>query len=131
MIQFPMRKKLAVLIILAIAILFGGYELGVLEPLYTQDKTYITWLISALWLVSVGLMAIPDWKLIKFISGLLPSLGLLGTLVGLKIALGGAVGEDYNLRDLGVYSAVNTTILGIVGNMTLDTMVRVLRHEKE
>jgi biopolymer transport protein ExbB/TolQ len=43
----------------------------------------------------------------------------LGTVIGIKIAIGGVEGQDFALRDFGIDTALNTTIAGIVGSLWL------------
>lgn len=51
------------------------------------------------------------------VSNHLVTLGLLGTVLGLVEAFTGAAGADIQLRDLGVNTAFQTTIVGIVGHL--------------
>jgi len=123
-------KKAITLLILTASLIFGAWHLGYVEDLYLDDRTYITYLITFLWLTGIALALRYKEGWTKHISNALPGLGLLGTLIGIKLAVAGAEEAAFNLRDLGVSSAINTTILGLLGNMYLRTFMRLLRRER-
>jgi hypothetical protein len=123
-------KKAITLLILTASLIFGAWHLGIVEPLYQQDLTYITYLVTLLWLTGIALALRYKDEWASHVANALPGLGLLGTLIGIKIAVTGSAGEDFSLRDLGVSSAINTTILGLIGNMYLVSFMKLLRRER-
>ena len=56
------------------------------------------------------------------IASTLPTLGVLGTFIGFKIALGGMADEVLELRDAGIWTALNTSVIGLSGYLWLVLM---------
>jgi peptidoglycan/LPS O-acetylase OafA/YrhL len=100
---------------------------GWVWPLIASDRTYMTAGICLLMLVGLALVPIRRWTWVGWIADLLPTLGLLGTVIGLAIAISGSEGNEYSLRSLGVATALNTTIAGIIGRVWLSLNEMALR----
>lgn len=115
------------LLVLCLALLAGAIILGWLIPLLEQDRTRITYAILALFALGQFCLGRKVWRWADHITEALPTIGLLGTIIGLKIAVDGSAGGDYELRDLGVATALNTTIAGVVGSLWLAATKRLLK----
>lgn len=109
------------------ASLFAAIIAGWVWPLVETDRTYMTGAIAALFAIGLALVILRQWHWVEWIRQVLPGLGLLGTFIGFSIAVGGVEGGDYDLRNLGVATALNTTIVGLIGNLWLHLNERALR----
>lgn len=122
-----MMVRFWTLLVLCLALLAGTTILGWLLPLLEQDHTRITYAILLLFALGQFCMWRQHWHWVDHICDVLPTIGLLGTIIGLKIAVDGSAGGDYELRDLGVATALNTTIAGVVGSLWLAATKRLLK----
>ena len=109
-------------------LLFAAWQQGWLWPVFENDATRISWLIAGAFLLGVALL--PDRKLYyidtRWIAVILPVLGIVGTIIGFKMAVDGAAGADFELRDFGIATALNTTIAGLIGSLWLRMSKRLL-----
>lgn len=124
-------KKAIITLLTTASLIFGAWHLGYVEPLYLEDQTYITYVITALWALALACWFAGKKEITEYISNTLTTLGLLGTLLGIKIATSGQALDDHTVQSLGVSSAINTTILGIVCSLYLDTFMRMIRRVKK
>lgn len=124
-------KKAAITLLTTASLIFGAWHLGYVEPLFLEDKTYITYIITVLWTIALACWFAGKEEVTIYISSILTTIGLLGTLLGIKIATSDAALEDSTVQSLGVSSAINTTILGITGSLYLDTFMRMIRRAKK
>lgn len=111
-----------ILQVMAVALFIAGWIQGSVASVYENDQTRLTVVISVIFLAGVWFAARSRHKQVEYVATILPTLGLLGTVIGFSIALSGAEGQEYALRDLGVYTALNTTIVGLVGSLWLGLM---------
>ncbi len=114
------------------ALIFAAWHAGFLMPLFHNDPTGMTYAIAALFVIGLASTARTCWaRTTRLIIDTLPMLGLLGTFVGFAIAFSGVVGNDaVELRDLGIATALNTTICGVTGAAWLLWQVHLLRGKK-
>lgn len=101
------------------AVFLAGWVQGTVSSVVYGDVTRITWGIGLMTLIGLYAAYNRRWEALRYIAGILPLLGLLGTVIGIKIAIGGVEGQDFALRDFGIDTALNTTIAGIVGSLWL------------
>ena len=93
---------------------------GLLYPFIAADKTFIVPGLLVLTLVITSLATpyrrVLSWTLEHQIA---PSLGLLGTVLGFAVALGGISGDITADKLAGVNTALNTTITGLMCHLWL------------
>ena len=117
--------------------------MGWLVPLYTNDLTYITFLITAiaaLTTLSLGykfkasdaVNVNVEW----FVSDVVLTLGMLGTVIGFMIMLQGTFSsiefnDAHSIRlalssmSQGLFTALNTTLIGLVSSIILKVQLTV------
>ena len=122
--------------------------MGWLVPLYTNDLTYITFLITviaALTTLSLGykfkVPAAVSVNVEWFVSDVVLTLGMLGTIIGFMIMLQGTFSSiefnDTNSIRLalssmsqGLFTALNTTLIGLVSSIVLKVQLTVYGNVK-
>ena len=125
------------------------HTMGWLVPLYTNDLTYITFLITvlaALTTLSLGYkFKVPDADTVDvewFVSDVVLTLGMLGTIIGFMIMLQGTFSSiefnDANSIRLalssmsqGLFTALNTTLIGLVSSIILKVQLVVYENVKD
>lgn len=115
-----MIARFSILQLVGAALLWVAYVEGWLAYLVVNDQTHMTLGIGACFLIGLGCSVARQWTWAEWIREALPALGLLGTFIGFGMAVSGQVGAEYDLRDLGVATALNTTIIALIGNLWLD-----------
>ena len=122
--------------------------MGWLVPLYTNDLTYITFLITAIaalttlnlgykFKVPAAVNVNVEW----FVSDVVLTLGMLGTIIGFMIMLQGTFSSiefnDTNSIRLalssmsqGLFTALNTTLIGLVSSIVLKVQLTVYGNVK-
>ena len=114
-------------------------------PLYNNDITNITYLISALMVLatlSVGYKAYRNksMHLEWFVSDVVLSLGMIGTIVGFMVMLYGTFGEIkvddmesvrsvLSAMSSGLYTALSTTLMGLIASVALKVQISVVDPE--
>ena len=123
------------------------HSMGWLVPLYTNDLTYITFLITvlaALTTLSLGYkFKVPDaldvdieW-FVSDVADVVLTLGMLGTIIGFMIMLEGTFSSiEFNDTDSirqalssmsqGLFTALNTTLIGLVSSIILIALRKVV-----
>ena len=122
------------------------HTMGWLVPLYTNDLTYITFLITVLaglTTLSLGYKfkvparaAAVDVDIEWFVSDVVLTLGMLGTIIGFMIMLEGTFSSiEFNDTDSirqalssmsqGLFTALNTTLIGLVSSIILKVQLTV------
>ena len=122
--------------------------MGWLVPLYTNDLTYITFLITViavLTTLSLGYkFKVPTAVSVNvewFVSDVVLTLGMLGTIIGFMIMLQGTFSSiefnDTNSIRLalssmsqGLFTALNTTLIGLVSSIVLKVQLTVYGNVK-
>lgn len=107
------------------ALFVAGWLQGAVEGVFMSDQTYLTFGIAAVFLAGLALAARNRWEGVEYVSLILPTLGLIGTVIGFKMALTGVAGDDIVIRDAGVHVALNTTIVGMSGSLWLGLLARL------
>ena len=110
------RRHLAGFIILhviAAVALYAGWRAGLIQMFYASDSYYLATVLTGY--AGYGLVCV--------------LCGLLGTVVGFSIALGGIMSGENEARDAGLQMALNTTIVGLIGSQWLQECQRRLCHE--
>ena len=123
--------------------------MGWLVPLYTNDLTYITFLITViavLTTLSLGYkFKVPDANSVDvewFVSDVVLTLGMLGTIIGFMIMLQGTFSsiefnDAHSIRTAlssmskGLFTALNTTLLGLVSSIILKVQLIVYENVKD
>ncbi len=125
-----MKRHLAGFLILhtmALAGLYGAWRADLLGPFFTADEIGLTAMIAGVAALGVAGVAVRRWGLVVYLRDNLPTLGLLGTVVGFSLAVAGLAGDDFELKFLGLDTALNTTIAGLVGSLWLSLNERLLK----
>ena len=126
------RRHLAgflILHVIAATALYGAWRANLLVEFFAADKMGLTALIAAVAITGISGVAMRRWALVEFIKKHLPTLGLLGTAVGFSLAVAG-LGADsggFELKLLGLNTALNTTIAGLIGHLWLALNERLLK----
>lgn len=124
------------------------YNYAYFYNLFEGDKTIISQVISAVFLLGVGVCFFysleknPKFKKVATMAETCTMLGLLGSVIGFAITLSGAfVGADLEGPDLvkniftaisaGIPTALNTTILGIYAALALTAYPFFIRRRGE
>ena len=124
------------------------HSMGWLVPIFTNDLTYITFLITAVTILttlSLGYkFKVPDADTVDvewFVSDVVLTLGMLGTIIGFMIMLQGTFSSiefnDTNSIRLalssmsqGLFTALNTTLIGLVSSIVLKVQLTVYGNVK-
>ena len=112
------------------AVLVGlGMGAGFVLPVFADDATYLTHGITALFLAGVAMAAAGRWNDVRRCGRFLVAFGLLGTVIGFRIALSGvspeAAGDAGAIQPMvasliaGMGTALSTTIAGLIGSLWL------------
>lgn len=121
--KFPeLKKRTAVFFIAVLGLISAGLVLGWVQPIFYNDSTYLTYAIVA---VLLFLTFFESWQEWAREHGLTLLLGLLGTVIGFSTALTGVVETDPDLKQKGVETALNTTIVGLLGHLYLIILQQV------
>ena len=125
------------------------HTMGWLVPLYTNDLTYITFLITVLAVLttlSLGYkFKVPDAVSVNvewFVSDVVLTLGMLGTIIGFMIMLQGTFSsiefnDAHSIRlalssmSQGLFTALNTTLIGLVSSIILKVQLVVYENVKD
>ena len=125
------------------------HTMGWLVPLYTNDLTYITFLITVLAVLTTLSLGYKfkasdavnvnvEW----FVSDVVLTLGMLGTIIGFMIMLQGTFSsiefnDAHSIRTAlssmskGLFTALNTTLLGLVSSIILKVQLIVYENVKD
>ena len=125
------------------------HAMGWLVPLYTNDLTYITFLITViagLTTLSLGYkFKMSDANSVDvewFVSDVVLTLGMLGTIIGFMIMLQGTFSsiefnDVHSIRlalssmSQGLFTALNTTLLGLVSSIILKVQLILYENVKD
>ncbi len=130
--------KFMLLNLTGLALFLSGWQAGWIPGLIESDITKITWIILALVVVgSIG-FAFDFTRQCRWITRRLTLLGLLGTLIGLRISInemslaGGLESDvaDASLIISGIGAAIVTSIFGFVGFLWL-SLTEWVYHETD
>ena len=127
-------SRFAVLQSILLAVFIYGYHAGTFEYVYNADQTHIVVFIFISFLIGLGLSR-PKPDIAAWISHRLIDLGLLGTVAGFIIALGGisisAVNDPEQVVSMvthllsGMRTALFTTITGLAGYLWLSLTLKL------
>ena len=137
-----MIKSLFWWVIVCVSLLFTYlmYDFGLLIPFYTHDVTMLTYFITALLVgttCSIGYKNIVegwDYNVEWFISDVVITLGMIGTIIGFILMLSGTfdtlrIADVDSVRLLissmskGLYTALNTTLAGLISSVIIKTQL--------
>ena len=128
------------LICLTSLFIYLMYDFGLLIPFYTKDETMLTYFITILFVTtscSIGyknLVQSKSYDIEWFISDIVLTLGMIGTIVGFILMLSGTF-ETLQIADVesvrlliasmskGLYTALNTTLAGLISSALLKTQL--------
>ncbi len=118
-----------ILHVIAATALYGAWRADLLVPFFMADKMGLTGLIAGVGLIGIIGVALRHWPLAEFIKRNLPTLGLLGTAIGFSLAVAGLGASDdgFELKLLGLNTALNTTIAGLIGHLWLALSEKLLK----
>ena len=125
------------------------HTMGWLVPLYTNDITYITFLITVVTILTTASLGYKfkmsdansvdvEW----FVSDVVLTLGMLGTIIGFMIMLQGTFSsiefnDAHSIRialssmSKGLFTALNTTLLGLVSSIILKVQLILYENVKD
>jgi small-conductance mechanosensitive channel len=121
------------------------YAYNLLIPLYSNDITHLTYLITlilGLTTISIGYKAFKkrSMQLEWFASDVVLSLGMIGTIVGFMVMLYGTFSQ-IDVTDMasvravlaamtsGLYTALSTTLLGLISSVLIKCQISILDPE--
>jgi hypothetical protein len=124
-------KTRTVLLAIIFGALFGlAWLQGWPQLIWEGDLTKISALIGVVFIAGYILAFLEKWRAVKFISVQILKLGLIGTLIGIAIAVESlVVGETTDHEGIktmmvlmagGLKTALYTTIVGALGNLWLN-----------
>ncbi len=125
-----MRRRLAgalILTVIVMAALYAGWRVGMLQAFYASDAFYLATLLTGYTSYGIICVLCGWWGRVAEVIDDLPIYGLLGTVVGFSLALGGILSGEVEARDAGLHVALNTTIVGLIGSQFLAICQRVLK----
>ena len=116
------------------------YDFGLLIPFYVKDVTMLTYFITILFVTtscSIGyknLVQSKSYDIEWFISDIVLTLGMIGTIIGFILMLSGTfdtlqIANVESVRLLiasmskGLYTALNTTLAGLISSALLKTQL--------
>lgn len=111
-----MKNSTIVYFICVLGIFSAGLFSGVIQPVFENDKTYITYFIVFSTIIISFIPSIRDWVCD---NALTLFLGLLGTVLGFSMAIYGISNENSLAKLEGVNTALNTTIVGLISHIYL------------
>ena len=129
--------------------LYITHSMGWLVSLYTNDLTYITFVITViagLTTLSLGYkFKMSDANSVDvewFVSDVVLTLGMLGTIIGFMIMLQGTFSsiefnDVHSIRlalssmSQGLFTALNTTLLGLVSSIILKVQLILYENVKD
>jgi len=124
-----MKARTTLLAVIAIALFGAAWQQGWPQLIWEGDLTKISALIGVVFTVGYILAFLEKWDAVKFISVQILKLGLIGTLIGISIAVQSLVVEETmnheNIKEMmilmagGLKTALYTTIVGAFGNIWL------------
>ncbi len=116
-----------ILHIIAATLLYAAWRSGVMQSFYESDAYYLATGLTAY--TGYGLVCVLCgwWDRVAEVIDDLPTYGLLGTVIGFSIAIGGLVTGEIELRNTGLQVALNTTIVGLIGSKWLEECKRRLK----
>lgn len=107
----------------------ASFIFGQASWVFENDPTRMTYLITIIFLIGLACVPIQRWSSVLFVSRILIILGLIGTVIGIKIALSGiemenastpeGAAQNVALLQSGLGTALNTTLLGAIGSLWL------------
>ena len=124
------------------------YNAGFLVPIYVNDATAITFLITTLFVgstLSIGYKNfnkhLQTFKIEWFVSDACMTLGMLGTIIGFMIMLFGtftnitiidteSIKTILNAMSSGLYTALGTTLVGLVSSLVLKAQLILFDDEE-
>ena len=128
------------LICLTSLFIYLMYDFGLLIPFYTKDVTMLTYFITILFVTtscSIGyknLVQSKSYDIEWFISDIVLTLGMIGTIIGFILMLSGTF-DTLQIEDVesvrlliasmskGLYTALNTTLAGLISSALLKTQL--------
>ena len=128
------------LICLTSLFIYLMYDFGLLIPFYTKDVTMLTYFITILFVTttcSIGyknLVQSKSYDIEWFISDIVLTFGMIGTIIGFILMLSGTfdtlqIADVESVRLLiasmskGLYTALNTTLAGLISSALLKTQL--------
>lgn len=118
------NSKSAIFFITVLGLVAAGCVVGMVQPLFIGDSTYLTYGIVGIAVFLTFSASLRDWCCEHGITLLL---GLLGTVIGFSMALQGVEASDQVMKMNGVQTALNTTIVGLTSHLYLIIQQRINR----
>lgn len=109
-----MTPRFLIIQIIGVTLFIAAWWRGMPQLLWANDPTYLTGVIAGLGVFGLVLAAFGRWAAADFISYELPVLGILGTFIGLQMAVDASAGDFAAMR-AALGTAFGTTIAGILG----------------
>lgn len=124
----------------AVCLLYIGTEIGWVQRILNADKTYLVYVITSIFAVCNIAMLFDKLVLVRQLCGVMITLGLIGTALGIFIALENI--EPSKFSDInyasemasyllsGTGTALSTTIVGAVGFLWVE-LQRITLGDRE
>ncbi len=116
-----------ILHVIAAAGLYAAWRAGVLQAFYGSDSYHLATILTGYAAYGLVCVFFGWWDRVAEVIEDLPTYGLLGTVIGFSVALGGIMEGETEARDAGLHVALNTTIVGLIGSQWLQECRRRLR----
>lgn len=123
------KSRFWILFVVALFLIGLATYQGYTILLFGPDSLYLAWLVVAPF--GVGLWAAYKklWYRVEDAEGLCFTLGLIGTLIGIALMFTNLEGDaSVTMQDLGGFTAVYTTIVGVVAGTWLKVTCMVLER---
>lgn len=123
-----MRPRIALVCLITAALLAAAAWAGAGDLLLTADRVYAMPIIGGLVLIGIGFGWANDWDTTEWLADKLPVIGLIGTVLGVLLAIRGVstIDDATRLRIFtGVGEALVANLLGIAGYGWLSLLRRV------
>ena len=132
-----MNKKFILIQLTGLVLLSLGMLANIVLPVFASDTLYMTHGIAGLMLVGLYFAARNKWEDVARTSRFLVGLGLLGTVIGFRMALSGispgSAGDVADIQPMvsalvaGMGTAISTTIVGLIGSLWLRMTAWIIR----
>ncbi len=126
---------------MATILLVGAYFTGIHEIIWEADKSYLTSAIGVMFIYGMWAVWRDKWRTVDWIGEEMMTVGLVGTAVGIIIALAGVdpdiAGSHAATRDTiislisGLSTALYTTLVGAVGYLWFSLQSHIFRDHKD